>query len=130
MQEIDQQNRGIAEISGSGAQISESRVGCVKLTKQMKAVITAYPLEELAISSYHSNIRKLSSGRPTIWGWKITARKTGEPTLSLALSYAISGGDADFRSLKNPVYEEAIKVTPPQTWWQRIFERISEIFGA
>jgi hypothetical protein len=125
-QEIEQQNRSIAEISESG-------VGCVKLTNRMKAVLSPYDPEELAIDGRQNDIRELSSGQATRWGWEITARKTGEPRLFLDLRYAVSGGDSEFREVRSPpVYDEAIKVTPLQQrpWWQRIFERISEIFGA
>jgi hypothetical protein len=128
LKEITQQHSRIAEIS-------ESEVGCVKLTDRMKAVLLAIDAKNLVIDPRQSDIRELSSGRATRWGWKITAKKTGEQKLVLDLGYDISGGDSGgdprFRPLKTP-REYAIKVTPLQKppWWQRIFERISEIFGA
>ena len=130
LQEIAQQNRDIAEIS-------DSDVGCVKLTNRMKADLITSDPEELAIDGHQPKIRGLSSGQATRWSWEITARKIGEPGLILSLSYAVSGGDSDFQQLTSPqlksppVYEKAIRVTPLQKrpWWQRIFERISEFFG-
>jgi hypothetical protein len=125
LQEIEQQNRDIAKISESDV------VGCVKLTNRMKADLITTDPEALAIDAPQPKIGVLSSDRRTKWGWEITARKTGEPKLILYLHYAVSGEDSEFRALEPPpVYEKAIKVTPPQKpWWQRIFERISEIFG-
>jgi hypothetical protein len=128
LKEITQQYSRVAEIS-------ESEVGCVKLTDSIEAVLMAIDPKNLAIDGRQNDIRELSSGQSTKWGWKITARKTGEQSLLLNLGYDISGGDSggdpEFRQLKTP-RKYAIKVTPLQKppWWQRIFERISEIFGA
>ena len=128
LKEITQQYSRVAEIS-------ESEVGCVKLTDSIEAVLMAIDPKNLAIDGRQHDIRELSSGQSTKWGWEITARKTGEQRLLLNLGYDISGGDSggdpEFRQLKTP-RKYAIKVTPLQKppWWQRIFERISEIFGA
>jgi hypothetical protein len=128
LKEITQQYSRVAEISAS-------EVGCVKLTDSMRAELIATDAKNLAIRPHQSAIRKLSSGQATRWGWEIAARKTGEQGLFLILEYDIlggdSGGDPRFRQLKTP-REYAIKVTPLQKppWWQRIFDRISEIFGA
>jgi hypothetical protein len=138
-EEIRQQHRDIAKAS-------ESYIGCVGLTDQMEATLSPYHLEELDIHRYQTDdIRKLSSNRETRWGWAITARQTGKLKFYLNLRYAISRKSEEYRLVPDsPVYEKAIKVTPPESdstqqaterpWWQRIlggiFERISRLFGA
>jgi len=128
LKEITQQYSRVAEIS-------ESEVGCVKLTDRMRAVLMDPDVNNLDIQPTQPAIRGLSSGKATRWVWKVTAKKTGEQKLVLDLGYDVSGGDSggdpSFRQLNTP-REYAIKVTPLQKppWWQRIFERISEIFGA
>jgi hypothetical protein len=123
LQELTQQHSRIAEISDSG-------FGCVKLTDRMRAQLISHDSNDLVIDPHQPvDVRKLSSGGSTRWGWKITARKTGEQRLTLTLEYDISGGNSGYRLLENPP-DHAIKVTPLQTWWQRIFESISQIFGA
>jgi len=136
-QEIRQEH---ADIAGA----SESDIGCVVLTNQMKAKLV--PLGELGVDHHQSDdIRELSANRDTIWGWDITARQTGTQRLLLDLSYAISREGQEFRQIpESPVHEGEIRVTPLQSdsnqdtaeqpWWRRIFEgvleRISKVFGA
>jgi hypothetical protein len=138
-EEIRQQHQDIAKLS-------KSYIGCVGLTDQMEATLSPYHLEELDIHRYQTDdIRKLSSGQETRWGWAITTRQTGKLKFYLNLRYAISRKSQEFRLVPgSPVYENAIKVTPPESdstqkaterpWWQRIlggmFERISKLFGA
>jgi hypothetical protein len=138
-EEISQQHQDIAKAS-------ESYIGCVGLTDQMEATLSPYHLEELDIHRYQTDdIRKLSSSRETRWGWAITTRQTGNLKFYLNLRYAISREGQEFRLVPgSPVYEKAIKATPPESdstqkatdrpWWQRIlggmFERISRLFGA
>jgi hypothetical protein len=138
-EEITQQHRDIAKAS-------KSYIGCVGLTDQMQATLSPYHLEELDIHRFQTDdIRKLSSGQETRWGWAITARQTGKLKFYLNLRYAISRKSQEFRLIPDsPVYEKAIKVTPPESdstqkaterpWWQRILggisELISRLFGA
>jgi hypothetical protein len=138
-EEITQQHRDIAKAS-------KSYIGCVGLTDQMEATLSPYHLDELDIHRYQTDdIRKLSSGQETRWGWAITTRQTGKLKFYLNLRYAISRKSQEFRLIPDsPVYEKAIKVTPPESdstqkaterpWWQRILggisERISRLFGA
>jgi hypothetical protein len=133
--EITQQQRDIAKAS-------KSLIGCVGLTDQMEATLYPYHLEELGIHPFQTDdIRKLSSSRETRWGWAITTHQTGKLKFYLNLRYAISRKSQEFRLVPHsPVYEKAIKVTPPESnsthkpWWQRIlrriFEPISRLFGA
>jgi hypothetical protein len=134
-EEITQQHRDVAKAS-------KSLIGCVGLTDQMQATLYPYHLEELDIHRYQTDdIRKLSSSRETRWGWAITTHQTGKLKFYLNLRYAISQKSQEFRLVPDsPVYEKAIKVTPPESnstqkpWWQRILggilERISRLFGA
>jgi hypothetical protein len=118
-------------------ELSESDIGCVVLTKRMKAKLVSLDFREgreaLDIGRNHpDDIRKLSPNRDTIWGWKMTARQTGKLELSLHLHYEISREGEEFRRIpKTPVVKE-IRVTPPDPdpWWQRILERIVGVFGA
>jgi hypothetical protein len=130
-QEISQKHEAIDEIS-------KSNIGCVDLTNRMKA--TLVPLEELDIDRIqHDDIRKLSPNGNTVWNWEVTASRIGEQELLLDLRYEISRKGLEFRPLEEPVYEGAIKVTPPESdstqkaterpWWQRIFQAISEWFS-
>jgi hypothetical protein len=138
-QEIRQKHEVIAEAS-------ESNSGCVVLTDRMKATLVSLePLEELDIDRHQTDdIRELSANRDTRWGWAITANQTGEQSLLLDLRYAISREGSEFRSLKEPVYDGAIKVTPLQgdstqkateqeaterPWWRRIWRIFERIFG-
>ena len=137
LQEIRQKHGVIAEAS-------ESNIGCVVLADRMKAKLVA--IEELAIDRHQpDDIRELSPNQSTRWGWNITARQTGEKELLLDLSFAISREGSEFRPLKEPVYQGAIRVTPLQSdstqnatereaaeqpWWRRILARIFGVFGA
>jgi hypothetical protein len=116
---------------------SESGTGCVILTDRMWA--TLQPLGDLeplqVVRRQADDIQKLSDHRDTKWSWDIKGRQAGSPKLWLALKYEISQEDQEFRLTPgSPVYEKQIKVTsspaPEPPWWQRIFERISEFFGA
>ena len=116
---------------------SESAVGCVILTDRMKA--TLEPLDDLGaievVRDQGDDIQELSDRRDTKWSWDIKGRQAGSPRLWLDLRYEISREDQEFRLTPgSPVYDEQIKVTsspaPEPPWWQRIFERISEFFGA
>jgi hypothetical protein len=80
-------------------------------------------------------IQKLSDNSDTSWSWDIQGRQAGSPQLYLDLQYEISQEDKQFRRTPDaPVYEGSIKLTsspaPEPPWWQRIFKRISEFFGA
>jgi len=142
LQEIRQKHEVIAEAS-------ESDIGCVVLADRMKAKLV--PIGELAVNRHQpDDIRELSPNGSTSWGWDIIARQTGETELLLDLRYAISREGSEFRPLKEPVYEGAIKVTPLQSdstqnatelratereaaeqpWWRRILARIFGVFGA
>ncbi len=116
---------------------SESAVGCVILTDRMRA--TLEPLDDLGaievVRDQGDDIQELSDRRDTKWSWDIKGRQAGSPRLWLDLRYEISREDQEFRLTPgSPVYEKQIKVTsspaPEPPWWQRIFERISEFFGA
>jgi hypothetical protein len=138
-QEIKRKHRLVTEAS-------ESAIGCVRLTDLMGSTLVPYDPEKLDVDRRQPDIRKLSSNRSAIWNWDLIARQTGELNIVLDLRYAISREGQQFRLIPDsPVYEGAIKVTPLQSdsaqkvteqkatqhpWWQRIFERISRLFGA
>jgi hypothetical protein len=121
---------------------SESGIGCVDLVDRMKAQLVSLDLEGLTIHGQRlDNIRELSSKGNTRWGWAMTARQPGNLKLVMDLRYAISREGQEFRLVpQSPVYYGVIRVTPFQSgssqeaterpWWQRIFERISRLFGA
>ncbi len=118
-------------------ELSESDIGCVVLTDQMKAKLVSLDFREgregLVIDRHHpDDIRELSSNRDTIWNWDVTARQTGKLELSLHLHYGISREGEQFRPIPRSPVVKAIRVTPPppDPWWRRIFERIFGVFGA
>jgi hypothetical protein len=149
-EEIRQQHKDVAEAS-------TSYIGCVRLTDRMQATLSPWHQDELVIDRHHrDDIRELSSNRDAIWGWDITARQIGKLKLYLNLRYAISQESQEFRLVPgSPIYDEAIKATPPESddeaikvtppegdstkkntdrpWWRRvlegIFNRISGLFG-
>jgi len=116
---------------------SESAVGCVRLTDRMMAELE--PLSDFGalkiVPGQGDGIQKLSDNSDTSWSWDIQGRQAGSPQLYLDLQYEISQEDKQFRRTPDaPVYEGSIKLTsspaPEPPWWQRIFKRISEFFGA
>lgn len=116
---------------------SDSAVGCVTLTDRMLAKLD--PLSDFGalkiVPGQGDDIQELSDNSDTSWSWDIKGRQAGSPKLWLDLKYEISQEDQQFRRTPgSPVYDEQIKVTsspaPEPPWWQRIFKRISEFFGA
>jgi hypothetical protein len=122
---------------------SESAAGCIILTDRMRA--TLQPLTDLEtlkiVPGQGDEIEELSDHRDTSWSWEIKGYQAGSPQLYLDLEYEISQEEQKFRGTPgSPVYKKQIKVTsspapeppsaPEPPWWQRIFERISELFGA
>jgi hypothetical protein len=128
--------RDITRKQEAVAGASESGIGCVILTDRMMATLS--PLTDRGTLKVDrgqgDDIRELSDHRDTKWSWEIKGRQAGSPQLWLDLKYEISQEDQEFRLTPgSPVYEKQIKVTmpaPEPPWWQRIFERISEFFGA
>jgi hypothetical protein len=133
--------RGIKREQKAVAGASESPVGCVILTDRMMA--TLRPISETEALKVDrgqgDDIQELSDNSDTSWSWDIKGRQAGSPQLYLDLKYEMAQ-KKEFRSLPDsPVYDERIKVTSPAPeppsapeppWWQRIFKRISEFFGA